>query len=755
MLIYNFKEKTMKNLFILVLVLCVYSSIIHAQNYVKIRTDGWGKGYDSFKPAIADIDKDGLLDLLIGRNHGKILHYEQATNYSTDFILITEEFNDIDAGLHAAPTFADIDGDSLLDLFIGISSGNLDYYEQADTGSVGFTLITEDFISNDAYWEAMPLFVDLDNDGLLDLLVGNDSGELRHLEQIAVDTASFASIDFTFNDIDYFGIAAPAIEDLDNDGLLDLLIGKNTGQIAHYEQVVSDTALFTLITESFNDIDVGSFATPVFTELDNDENLDLLIGNANGIIHYYIQSEPDSNTFDVVTENLLNSIDVGGYSSPTFADVDNDGLWDLLVGQSGGSITRYEQTNPGSITMDLITSHFSGIDLEYISISPTLIDLDNDSLLDLIVGNEDSLIHYEQSDTNYSSFNHIGHIVKLFDESNSHIAPTFADLDNDSLLDLLVGRQAGWMTMYEQTSVNSNDFSQTDYYFLTDIGDDVSPAFTDLDNDGYWDLIIGENTGNLFHYEEREGRGFILQTENFYNIDIESGSPMPFFFDIDNDGWVDLFIGESDGGIHFYKRSPGSILTDDASDITASSAILNGSLYPAGLQMRFIFEYGTTTDYGDTVIADSSTSGNIDAGVEATGLLSNQLYHFRAVAYSGNTELIGEDKTFTTADSTTDIIEKTNIPQSFSLGFNYPNPFNPTTALEYAVPVTSHLSLVIYDILGREVRTLVNEVKSAGFYTIQWDGTNASGQQVNSGVYFYQLNTDQRIIQTKKMMLLK
>ena len=93
-------------------------------------------------------------------------------------------------------------------------------------------------------------------------------------------------------------------------------------------------------------------------------------------------------------------------------------------------------------------------------------------------------------------------------------------------------------------------------------------------------------------------------------------------------------------------------------------------------------------------------------------------------------------------------------PREYSLGQNYPNPFNPSTSIMYDVPLTANVSLIIYDILGRNVRTLLNEQHNAGSYSVEWDGKNSNGLLVTSGIYFYRLEADQFAI-TKTMVLLK
>jgi flagellar hook assembly protein FlgD len=85
---------------------------------------------------------------------------------------------------------------------------------------------------------------------------------------------------------------------------------------------------------------------------------------------------------------------------------------------------------------------------------------------------------------------------------------------------------------------------------------------------------------------------------------------------------------------------------------------------------------------------------------------------------------------------------------------NYPNPFNPSTTIRFAIPKTGMTRLIVYDILGREVRTLMNSDLNAGYHQIVWNGRNNSGSQVASGMYLYRIEAGS-FISIKKMMLLK
>ncbi len=99
-------------------------------------------------------------------------------------------------------------------------------------------------------------------------------------------------------------------------------------------------------------------------------------------------------------------------------------------------------------------------------------------------------------------------------------------------------------------------------------------------------------------------------------------------------------------------------------------------------------------------------------------------------------------------------IEKGTLPENFTLGNNYPNPFNPTTNIEFALPKKAHVRLDVYNMLGQKVRTLVDKELEAGFKVVTWDGKDDSGSEVASGVYLYKMDAGS-FSQSKKMSLVK
>ena len=138
---------------------------------------------------------------------------------------------------------------------------------------------------------------------------------------------------------------------------------------------------------------------------------------------------------------------------------------------------------------------------------------------------------------------------------------------------------------------------------------------------------------------------------------------------------------------------------------------------------------GTTTDRQSYSYVDNSSSGG------------KLYYRLKQIDFNGS---FSYSKT----------IEVTAVPLVFKLSQNYPNPFNPTTTIKFQLPKQERVVLEIYNTLGERVKTLVNNVKDAGYYKLQWNGTNNNNIKVSTGVYIYRLTAGQNV-STKKMLLLK
>ena len=160
----------------------------------------------------------------------------------------------------------------------------------------------------------------------------------------------------------------------------------------------------------------------------------------------------------------------------------------------------------------------------------------------------------------------------------------------------------------------------------------------------------------------------------------------------------------------------------------------------------------------DSIITGYWANGGNDA-YPANGLQATSDYNFsyptNSKSYTGGTngQPVGSLNWF---NIISDVKNKhvSALPSSYTLEQNYPNPFNPETIIEYTLPKQSAVKLIIYNSLGEEIKTLIDNIQSAGIHFIKWNGTNKYGQKVSSGIYFYRI-TSGKFSDIKKMIMIK
>ena len=159
---------------------------------------------------------------------------------------------------------------------------------------------------------------------------------------------------------------------------------------------------------------------------------------------------------------------------------------------------------------------------------------------------------------------------------------------------------------------------------------------------------------------------------------------------------------------------------------------------------------------GSTLLPFQTETIEINLAPNGGGSYFHGQFQVRFVSSGGagsfpNDDWFVDDVTLNTVVGVND---RVIIPLEFALDQNYPNPFNPSTTVRYSLAAQSEVSLVIYDVLGRRIRSLVNATQQAGFREVVWDGRNDSGVQVASGIYLYRLEAGD-LVATRKLMLMK
>ena len=290
----------------------------------------------------------------------------------------------------------------------------------------------------------------------------------------------------------------------------------------------------------------NAYSTPTMTDLDGDGLMEMLVGQGDGTMMWYEQTGTNLASFSA-TGTLLafsagGTIDVGLYAKPTVADLDGNGLQEVIVGEENGTVMRYEQvaaTGANALKFGTGTTLFAnpygatttGVPNPGSYARPAVTDLNGNDLLDVLVGGNDGTLHrYEQKTANVfttAGFNDMGQ-VKLADgttlDAGDVSKPLVTDYDGDGKLDMLVGNFAGNILMFTQTGANATTFSLMDLSTggklsldgtaanvidmrrttapATNNNGYAAPAITDIDGDGQLDLFLGNGNGTMIRYEQ-------------------------------------------------------------------------------------------------------------------------------------------------------------------------------------------------------------------------------------------------------------
>jgi len=339
-----------------------------------------------------------------------------------------------------------------------------------------------------------------------------------------------------------------------------------------------------------------------------------------------------------------------------------------------------------------------------------------------------------------------------FDQNAGFHTPTSMDLDQAGNLFITGGGQSGGLitVMYNSAGVRQ--------WIKEESG--TAGQGIRVDNNGgifitgsFYDVNTGTNNDIRLIKYNYSGN---LVWQKFYdfgnsefgklvNIDSQSNILITGFGDLPGEfpGWLTAKFDPS-GNLLWYNRfklNPGweeypyFALTgpEDEIYVTGNVGVVSGGTTYHGLEtVRY------NSDGSNTWVAEVNLYAGIGKGLALGSDLSLYavgMFYYSVLKYSQSVP--------------TGVEQISEIPEKFNLGQNYPNPFNPTTTISFSVPSSGITSLKIYDVLGNEVATLVNEEKPAGNYEVNFNASSLS-----SGTYFYKLQAGS-FIETKKMILLK
>lgn len=472
-------------------------------------------GGGSAASRFVDLDGDGDLDLLAGSQSGHVVLFRNTgTRVDPAFAAASADpFGLGDVGTYASPAFADVDGDGDLDAIVGKATGNTMFFANTGTAtSPAFAAaVANPFGLADVGTYAAPSFADVDGDGDLDALIGDDAGDAAFFTNVGTATSPAFSgpIHYAFG-IGYAGPGTSAAwGDIDGDGDLDLVVGNYFGAtyLLENQRAAEPPELFAPPSANpFGLVAAGTFSAPRFADIDGDGDLDAFIGAESGTT--YLQSNSGSATsptFAAATPNPLGLTDVGARAAPAFGDLDGDGDLDALVGDSTGALDFFP--NAGTLVAPAFATWSTnpfGLTSVGSSPSPVLADIDGDGDLDVFVGDTGgSTVFFPNTGTARSPA-FAAAVTNPFGlaATESNPVPSFADLDGDGDLDAFVGTSSGSVVVFRNTgSLESPAFVAVSGDPLGTAGtnlDAASPTFADLDGDGDLDALIGSAGGNTY-----------------------------------------------------------------------------------------------------------------------------------------------------------------------------------------------------------------------------------------------------------------
>ncbi|MBS1494673.1 MAG: T9SS type A sorting domain-containing protein [Bacteroidetes bacterium] len=700
-------------------------------------------GTNPIDVSTGDFNHDGLTDLLVTNFTSgtySVLLNTTAVNATTPVFSPKTDFT-------ASPQIywgkaADINNDGLPDIVGGGSV--FVYLDTTSPGSSSVTFHTKKFLtaSSVRYGEC----VDLNGDGKLDF-VGISTTDVKVIINTMTlgATASFGgatvvNLTSSANQID--------IADLNLDGKPDVVVSMPIWGIATFLNTTPIGASTPTFAAAYEKLGLTSQYGIVLADVNLDGQSDIISSNnTSGNFSVFMNTmAPGATT--AVFGNAAN-FTVG--TNPRFlttGDFNGDGKPDVVVANNGSSniTVCLNTTTPGSNTAsfgskDIATDAFPN--------DVTVADFNGDGKVDIAVGiNNFFEMQIFLNTTTPGASTPTFSAATTVTTTNKVVNIASGDINGDGKPDIITVYQTGVCSVFlNNTTIGSTTPSfpaKTDFFV-----DNGRIKITDINGDGKPDILLGGGNGSLSLscLMNTTSTGTTTPIFSKSTISTSSSNSAIGFGDINLDGTNDLISASIiTAFVRVYLNSTVIPLPVELTSFVAltdkQNVTLNWSTVQEENNKGFEIErnsFGAGWKRIGYIEGHGTTNTPQNYTFTERGLTTGS-YHYRLkqIDYNGNYEY---------HELNSEII--IGVPSKFALAQNYPNPFNPSTIINYQLANNSFVSIKIFDISGREVSSLVNEVKDAGYYSVQFDA-----KSLPSGTYFYKLSTD-KFSDVKKMVVVK
>ena len=313
-----------------------------------VRTSGYNA------PTFGDVDGDMRPDMVMGVLGGAFnpnrtavdnLYFARGSGDGAFHVTSTRLIRTVDVGSDAQPMLADLDGDGDVDLLVGgkidprdQQSSVMHVFENVGQGTAR-SLVERPALSMRGEYHYAPAAGDLNGDGFPDLVVGAWGDRVRWYRGDGT-LSGWTLVDSALVTITRGSNTTPALGDLDGDGDLDLVVGEASGALNYYRNDGSASVpVFTLISDTWLDLDVGRRSTPTLVDLDGEGNVELVVGSEDGTV--WLLRTTGSRTAGQFAPAQAIPVIAQPLTAPALGDLDGDGRLELLLGTSAGGILYF------------------------------------------------------------------------------------------------------------------------------------------------------------------------------------------------------------------------------------------------------------------------------------------------------------------------------------------------------------------------------------------------------------------------------